>query len=306
MSATGVGGCGCGSCGSRARAPRRRPYDCAQPYRGAPEYMVARTSPQPQFGARLSFAAALAHADSNSVGLYRIYKDGRPLYSGRAAPGTIRSRLIQHRWCLTHMGVDPAPYTVSIAPMRGSSPALVAAAERGEIRRLRQNRVYRGTNRREGEFEGEAMLGRLWGRLTGRGNTQPLPAQQQPRPGVSPMATTGTVNPLAATQPDPRHTQQIRGGGGGGRPPAGGGGRAGGGHPPGYRLEILVGSLDGMEVDLRAAAGHPEMRARLLRSYSNQLNEIRNELAASRSQPRVSPALIQRAEQRLRQGVPQV
>jgi hypothetical protein len=116
--------------------------------------MAAPAAAQPQFGPRLSFAAALGHPDANAVGLYRIYRDGRPLYSGRAAPGTIRDRLLQHRWCLTHLGIDTAAYTVSLGPMRGSAAPRVAAAERTEIRRMRRNRVHRGTNVREGELFG--------------------------------------------------------------------------------------------------------------------------------------------------------
>lgn len=175
MSASGGCECGCGSCGARARATRRRPDYGRQTYRGGTEHMVARPPAPPQFGGRMSFAAALARADANSVGLYRIYKNGRHLYSGRATPGTIRNRLIQHRWCLTHMGVDPAPYTVTIAPMPGSSPARVIAAEKAEIRRQRQSPTFSGTNRREGE----AMFGlpswarvRDWARSqTGYGRT---------------------------------------------------------------------------------------------------------------------------------------
>lgn len=110
-------------------------------------------APAPTFGARMSFASALANSATNSTGLYRIYKDGRPVYAGRATPGTIRSRLINHRWCLTHMGVDDAAYTVSFAPMSGSSTAQVVTAEKNEIRRMRRNRVHRGTNVREGELE---------------------------------------------------------------------------------------------------------------------------------------------------------
>jgi hypothetical protein len=111
----------------------------------------------PSFGARMSFAAALGNPATNSPGLYRIYKNGRPVYAGRAAPGTIRSRLQNHRWCLTHMAVDDSAYTVSFAPM-SSSTAQVVAAEKREIRRMRGNRVFRGTNVREGEMEW--MLGR--------------------------------------------------------------------------------------------------------------------------------------------------
>lgn len=155
-------GCGCGGhggCGdARAYAPRRRrPYYTGRLRRRGfePEYTVA---PAPSFGPRVSFESALANSDTNSTGLYRIYKNGRPVYAGRAAPGTIRGRLVNHRWCLTHMGVADATYTVSFAPMSGSSTAQVVAAEKDEIRRMRRNRVHRGTNVREGELEW--MLGR--------------------------------------------------------------------------------------------------------------------------------------------------
>ncbi|HVG20297.1 MAG TPA: hypothetical protein VNI02_14700 [Blastocatellia bacterium] len=141
MRATNGCGCGCRDCGTSG-------------LRGSAEYMVARSVQPPQFGHRMSFAAALSHNDANNVGLYRIYKSGRPIYSGRAAPGTIRNRLIQHRWCLTHLGIDPAPYQVSLGPMRGMSAPQVIAAEKSEIRRMRRNRVFRGTNIREGEMFG--------------------------------------------------------------------------------------------------------------------------------------------------------
>lgn len=152
----GHGGCGDGRRGYEPR--RRRPYYTGRLRRRGyePEYMAA--APAPSFGARMSFAAALANPSTNSTGLYRIYRDGRPVYAGRAAPGTIRSRLINHRWCLTHMGVEDFNYTVSFAPMTGSSTAQVVSAEKDEIRRMRRNRVHRGTNVREGEFEW--MLGR--------------------------------------------------------------------------------------------------------------------------------------------------
>ena len=186
-------GCGCGGhggCGGGARAyepRRRRPYYTGRLRRRGyePEYMAA---PGPGFGARMSFAAALANPAANSTGLYRIYKNGRPVYAGRAAPGTIRSRLINHRWCLTHMGVEDSAYTVSFAPMSGSSTAQVVAAEKNEIRRMRRNRVHRGTNVREGEFEGEAMFGwfrNLWNR----------PAD---RPSQPPPSGRGSIPPTAS------------------------------------------------------------------------------------------------------------
>jgi len=204
MSATGGCGCGCGNCGERAYArQRRRPQYYYRPrsYRSEPEYMVAGGAPQ--FSARMTFAAALGNNDTNSVGLYRIYRDGRPIYAGRAAPGTIRSRLLQHRWCLTHLGVDTASYTVSFAPMRGSSPANVAAAERDEIRRLRRNRVFRGTNVREGE----EMLGlpswgevRNWaGNPTGAGRVAGDIWRR-----VSPSSAPRLAEPIPPTQRSPQ------------------------------------------------------------------------------------------------------
>jgi len=148
----------------------------------------------PTFGARMSFAAALANPAANSTGLYRIYRNGRPVYAGRAAPGTIRSRLVNHRWCLTHMGVDDSNYTVSFAPMTGSSTAQVVAAEKNEIRRMRRNRVFRGTNVREGEFEGEAMFGwlrNLWGKPGARPSSQPPSGK-----GSAPGAAGGKTRPV--------------------------------------------------------------------------------------------------------------
>lgn len=188
-------GCGCGGhggCGdARAYAPRRRrPYYTGRLRRRGhePEYMAASG---PGFGARMSFAAALANSATNSTGLYRIYKNGRPVYAGRAAPGTIRSRLINHRWCLTHMGVDDAAYTVSFAPMSGSSTAQVVTAEKDEIRRMRRNRVHRGTNVREGELEW--MLGRE--SMAGKPG-QPRKRGTRKRPAAP--ATRATVAPFTS------------------------------------------------------------------------------------------------------------
>ena len=159
----------------------------------------------PTFGARMSFSAALASPAANSAGLYRIYKNGRPVYAGRAAPGTIRSRLQNHRWCLTHMAVDDAAYTVSFAPMSGSSTAQVVAAEKNEIRRMRKNRVHRGTNVREGEFEGEAMFGRLWNRLTGRDRAPKTKrSQSMPPPPPPPSSGDGPPIPLVRQKPRPQ------------------------------------------------------------------------------------------------------
>jgi len=175
-------------------------------------------APAPSFGARMSFAAALANPASNSTGLYRIYKDGRPVYAGRAAPGTIRSRLINHRWCLTHMGVEDSNYTVSFAPMTGSSTAQVVAAEKTEIRRMRRNRVHRGTNVREGELEW--MLGResmssdpddLGGFLTKGLRRRPAPggpstvrSPQAPPPPSTPPPSSGDGPPIPLVRRKPR------------------------------------------------------------------------------------------------------
>lgn len=215
-------GCGCGGhggCGdARSYAPRRRrPYYTGRLRRRGyePEYMAASG---PSFSARMNFAAALANPATNSTGLYRIYKDGRPIYSGRAAPGTIRSRLINHRWCLTHMGVEDSAYTVSFAPMSGSSTAQVVTAEKSEIRRLRRNRVFRGTNVREGELEW--MLGResmssdpndLGGFLTKGLRRRPEPqapptprVPQAPPPSTPPPSSDGPPIPLVRRRQRPR------------------------------------------------------------------------------------------------------
>ncbi|HVF43739.1 MAG TPA: hypothetical protein VM936_12040 [Pyrinomonadaceae bacterium] len=210
-------GCGCGGhggCGdARAYAPRRRrPYYTGSLRRRGyePEYMAA---PAPAFGARVSFAAALANPAANSAGLYRIYKDGRPVYAGRAAPGTIRSRLVNHRWCLTHMGVGDSAYTVSFAPMGASSTAQVVAAEKNEIRRMRRNRVHRGTNVREGEYEGEQIFGRIrdwWNKRSQRPPQGQSPPPSQPpggpyrTPGEEPPPSSRPSRPPAQPAPPSR------------------------------------------------------------------------------------------------------
>ena len=265
---------------------------------------------QPTLGPRRALTTAAADATLNAPGIYQIYKDGRLIYVGQS--DNIRRRLQQHLLCLTHMAVPVGGYQAAAGVMRGSNRT---ARRTEEVRRRDLNRARPGnrlTNEREFEMMaggpdgGEAMLGRLWGRLTGRGNTQPLP----PRPGVSPMASTAPPAGSAprrgpgGTQPipGPRGTQPIPGGGGrgGGRPPAGGQVNA----VDNDRLHVVLDRFAGLERTLRNPNSSPEERADAVIFYRDQLDTLRSVLAVARTTPGIDPQLIQQGEQRMRAGVP--
>ncbi|HEY0078669.1 MAG TPA: hypothetical protein VGB73_08485 [Pyrinomonadaceae bacterium] len=116
------------------------------------EYMAASAGRPVQYFGPMSLDAAINDPRANSPGLYRIHLPGGRLYDGRSTD-TIRARLINHRWCLTHLGVPTSGYRASIGPMPRSKPARIQAAEKRAIRQTRRQSPGAGTNVREGEFE---------------------------------------------------------------------------------------------------------------------------------------------------------
>jgi hypothetical protein len=76
----------------------------------------------------------LANQAPGGPGLYRIFRGGSQVYMGKAK--SLRSRLLQHRWCLTHFDVKKqslGQYTYSVAEMPGSTDRRRTRVERGRI-----------------------------------------------------------------------------------------------------------------------------------------------------------------------------
>jgi hypothetical protein len=60
-------------------------------------------------------------------GLYKIFRNGTLVYIGGTTD--FRTRLRNHRWCLTHLRLSTTPYSVQVGPMPGASKAEVLLAE---------------------------------------------------------------------------------------------------------------------------------------------------------------------------------
>lgn len=89
---------------------------------------------------QLSFAPRRALAQAGAAppsrGQYRIFRNGALIYVGESA--NIRTRIMQHLWCLRHLQITDAPYQYSYALMPGSTPASRRRAERRGIDRHRR------------------------------------------------------------------------------------------------------------------------------------------------------------------------
>lgn len=101
----------------------------------------------------------LANQASPRPGLYRIFRAGNQVYVGKAS--NLKSRLIQHRWCLTHFdaGRSLGHYTYSVAEMIGSTDRRRTRVERSRIDWHKQR--GRLTHQKEldiGASEDEAFL----------------------------------------------------------------------------------------------------------------------------------------------------
>ena len=92
-------------------------------------------------------------------GLYRIFRGGSQVYVGKAK--SLRSRLMQHRWCLTHFDAKRSlgQYTYSVAPMVGSTDRQRSAVERSRIDwHKRRGRLIHQKELDIGASESEAFL----------------------------------------------------------------------------------------------------------------------------------------------------
>jgi len=94
-----------------------------QPAGETAEYMTTRP---PGFGPPIRLAQAPSVVSGR--GLYRIYRDRSLVYVGETQD--FSRRLQQHLWCLTHLRIDHAPYTVRVASMPRSTDVTRRTAER--------------------------------------------------------------------------------------------------------------------------------------------------------------------------------
>jgi hypothetical protein len=89
---------------------------------------------------QLSFSPRQALAQAGQAptasGQYRIFRNGGLIYVGESA--NLRTRLMQHLWCLTHLQIPVAPYQFSYALMSRSTPASRRRVERAAIERHRR------------------------------------------------------------------------------------------------------------------------------------------------------------------------
>jgi len=72
-------------------------------------------------------------------GLYRFYTPGGKFYTGMAAKN-LRGRVLQHLWCLSHLGLTDQGYRLAVYEMRGRTPAEVRALEK----QINQHHIGRG------------------------------------------------------------------------------------------------------------------------------------------------------------------
>lgn len=100
----------------------------------------------------MSLATAIADPRSAGAGIYTIYKNGERLYVGRA--NSLRRRLQQHLWCLTHLKLGPGRFSVKLTPMRGATPAQLGRVEAAVIDRFgRRSQGGQLANVKSREFE---------------------------------------------------------------------------------------------------------------------------------------------------------
>lgn len=95
-----------------------------------------------------------ARPNANASGIYTLFKGNSPIYVGKAT--NLRQRLLQHKWCLTHLKVDPKEYKVRV---RLVSPEKLKASEARSISRYRRKYPGQLTNIRSKELEAEIFGG---------------------------------------------------------------------------------------------------------------------------------------------------
>jgi peptidoglycan hydrolase-like protein with peptidoglycan-binding domain len=62
-------------------------------------------------------------------GLYRFYAPGGKFYTGMAAK-SLRGRILQHLWCLSHLDVSDKGYRLAVYEMPGKNPKEIRALEK--------------------------------------------------------------------------------------------------------------------------------------------------------------------------------
>jgi peptidoglycan hydrolase-like protein with peptidoglycan-binding domain len=65
-------------------------------------------------------------------GLYRFYTPGGKFYTGMAAKN-LRGRILQHLWCLSHLGLTDRGYRLAVYPMDPKTPKQVVRALEKQI-----------------------------------------------------------------------------------------------------------------------------------------------------------------------------
>lgn len=116
--------------GSRGATAPELEFGAAE---GEHEDELWRGAPEGEVGLEVSLPAAIADPRSAGPGIYTLYRGGQRLYAGRS--NHLRRRLQQHLWCLTHLGVGAADYSVKLTPMRGASAAQLQRVEAAVIGR---------------------------------------------------------------------------------------------------------------------------------------------------------------------------
>ncbi|MDL9999036.1 hypothetical protein QTI24_10520 [Variovorax sp. J22P240] len=142
-----------------AGAPADAPADSsagAPPDAPAEEFEfqpLGRSAPEGELApGTMSLAAAIADPRSAKAGIYTIYKSGERLYVGRA--NSLRRRLQQHLWCLTHLRLGVGRFSVKLTPMGGATPAQLGRVEAAVIDRFgRRSQGGQLANVKSREFE---------------------------------------------------------------------------------------------------------------------------------------------------------
>jgi hypothetical protein len=91
----------------------------------------------------------------DKAGVYRItwQQNGKShVYDGKAGGGkqTVRERLGNHLWCLTHLGVDPSIYKVHVQLMKATdinNPARLNNKAKEDLRSHERKRIYESKKR---------------------------------------------------------------------------------------------------------------------------------------------------------------
>ncbi|MDM0075106.1 hypothetical protein QTH90_11980 [Variovorax sp. J2P1-59] len=143
---------------SSASAPADTPSDApAEEFEFSPPARDGRpqwaSAPEGELApGTMSLAKAIDDPRSDGAGIYTIYKNGERLYVGRA--NSLKRRLQQHLWCLTHLKLGVGRFSVKLTPMRGATPAQLGRVEAAVIGRYgRRSQGGQLANVKSREFE---------------------------------------------------------------------------------------------------------------------------------------------------------